>query len=174
MTVSAVVAAATVAAMQTAAAESAAVKSPLGLPMAGIEKVQPAAKVVSEAPLQRALTLGSCNDNNTTCFGHFPLVAAGERWLIQFVSCTIDAAKTSTFRNFSAQVADAKGTKLLASHYIAPTYQSNRDNGIGVYVASQPMVLTVGPNTILYMVASSVGAVAGGRCYVSGLRQKLG
>jgi hypothetical protein len=143
-------------------------------PPAASSEAAPAAAVVSEVPFSSFIQLVTCNSNNTTCFNHLPRVPPKQQLAIQFVSCTIDTAAAATFRDFSVQVTDAASTKLLGIHFIAPTYQSDRLNGVAVYVASQPMVLTVKADSILYLVANAIGSLGGGRCAVSGVRQTLG
>jgi len=130
--------------------------------------------VVASVPFSRFLNLATCNSNSTTCYGRLPRLAANVRWVIQFVSCTADVnASESTFRNFSLQVTNATMTKALGFHFIAPTYQSNDNHGVTVHVASQPIVLTVEPNSIVFLTALSIGAV-GGQCAISGIQQTLG
>lgn len=148
-------------------------ESLLRLPMASAE-ASPARAVLSSVPFNRFVNLATCNSNRSTCYGRLPRLAANVRWVIQFVSCTADVnASESTFRNFSLQVANATMTKALGFHFIAPTYQSNDNHGVTVHVASQPIVLTVEPNSIVILAALSIGAV-GGQCAISGIQQTLG
>jgi hypothetical protein len=125
---------------------------------------------VVEVPFQRHLQL-TCNSNNTSCFGSLLPVAAKERLVIQFVSCTAEGPSdvNARLQNFSLSV--SAGTKLLGHHYIAPTYRSAELPYI--YVASQPMVLTALAGNVLTVGAVSTGGVFGVKCGLSGVRQKF-
>ena len=50
----------------------------------------------------------------------------------------------------------------------------SRQQRVTVHVASQPMVLTVEPNSILFFFTLSMGPVGGAQCAVSGVQQTLG
>jgi hypothetical protein len=126
------------------------------------------ATVVSEAPLQRHLQL-TCVTGNSSCNKNLGPVPANERWVIQFVSCTGDGGFGTTLRNFSAMV--TAGGKLVVRHYIAPTYRSAAEPFI--YVASQPMLLTVSEGNVLSLGSVSVGGTFNVACGISGVRQKL-
>ncbi|MFL5259615.1 MAG: hypothetical protein ACJ8AS_07655 [Hyphomicrobiales bacterium] len=134
----------------------------------------PASTIVSEVPFSAFVQLTTCNSNNTTCFTALPPVPAREQWALQFVSCTVDTAAAATFRDFSVQISDKSVTTLLGLHFVAPTYQSDRQNNVAVYVASQPLVLTAKSGSIVHLVANSIGNMGGGRCALSGVKQKLG
>jgi hypothetical protein len=125
---------------------------------------------VVEVPFQRHLQL-TCNSNNTSCFGSLLPVAARERLVIQFVSCTAEGASgpNEMLRNFSVNV--AAGTKLVGKHYIAPTYRSAALPSI--HVASQPMLLTALAGNVVILEAVAVGSIFNVACGLSGVRQKF-
>ena len=124
--------------------------------------------LISEVPFQRHLNL-TCFPDGSGCNGNIGPVAAKQRLVIQFVSCTGDGAANSTLRNFSASVHDT--TKLLGKHYIAPTYRSPEEPYI--YLASQPILLTVSEGNILVLSSVSIGGTFNVACGVSGVRQRF-
>jgi hypothetical protein len=138
----------------------------IGVAAAASANMAAAATIVSEVPFQRHLQL-TCVTGNSSCSGIIGPVAVKQRLVIQFVSCTGDGGVGSTLRNFSASVAD--NTKLVGRHYIAPTYRSAEEPYI--YVASQPILLTVPEGNILVLSSVSIGGTFNVACGVSGVRQ---
>jgi hypothetical protein len=157
--------------MATALAE-AAQASPANFPkLSPAEVTAPAATIVSETPYQSQVTL-ECNSASTTCVGRLAQVPATDRLAIQFVSCTAHGQVKAILRYFMMQITDAKVTRELGIHYIAPSYQSPADPYI--YIVSQPIQLTAQPTNFVYLTATSTGAgIVNVRCGVSGVRQRL-
>jgi hypothetical protein len=158
-------------AVQGASLGSPGLSSPLSLPAAFPPTVAPLA-VVSEMPFQIFADL-TCSGDPSTCRRKLGPVLAKERWIVQFVSCNAVMAEPGKLRNFALAVTDTALTKLFGGHYISPTYQSS--GSLIHYVASQPMLLTVGAGAVLHVeTASYSGGITGAACGLTGVRQKLG
>jgi hypothetical protein len=142
--------------LKTAPAESSAISAP--------------AAVLSETPLQMNVRL-KCNSNSTSCLGRFPAVPAKERWAIQFASCIATSMMGAMLRNISVQITDAKVTRLLATHYLAPGFQSHKEPYH--YTVSQPVVLSANASHYVYIFATSIGGIVDTHCAISGVRQKF-
>lgn len=144
----------------------------LDLPVAEVGLASKAA-VVAEVPFNKVVRF-KCNDNGTSCFGRLPAVPAKERWAIQFVSCRATTRSDEALQYFYLLVTDAEITKQRGLHYLAPTYESGRETGVGAayYAVSQPMVLSVAATNILHLTVVSTDHVSA-ECAVSGVRQKL-
>jgi hypothetical protein len=171
LTAAAAIAAAATANVPGASAANFDPDSMLGAPASA--EVTPTRQVLSSVPFNRFYVLSTCNASLSTCYLQTPRLAANVRWVFQFVSCTADTNTGATFRHFSLQVTDAS-FRLLGIHYIAPTHQSDPGKGNAAFTASQPIVLSAEPNSVIFLVASASDSLASVRCAVSGVQQRLG
>jgi hypothetical protein len=131
----------------------------------------PARAVISEMPFQRFVQL-TCR-TPSTCTTMIGPVPAGERWALQFVSCVAAGSGDGVLRYFYLQVTDAKITRQLGFHYVAPQFAGQREPA-RYYAASQPVVLAVEPTNRLVFAAVAIGNLEAPSCAVSGVKQKLG